>query len=178
MASRQTKLNKTVRLWTSYQTTTGALAVPADVATAPTADGTDGYIKTPRYGESLSDNNVIIQVAGTDAANEDGKFTLYGVDHVDAGVTNVYHHTPLLYVTYTLGALATGDSDTYWADTLAADVNIAGATIHSNQTALFGADAAARILMDYHGYAWLYGDVDVDAGSTASASANLFFRFI
>lgn len=179
-------VNQGVRFFATNSTSTDALAAPA-ILTAPPTLGS-GYLALAQVSPTDSNappkntmegrgpaslRNVVIVPVGTNANNETFAFSLIGYRRYQLA-TGAYRWVgiPFGQFNVTLGATATGETDEYFADTIAAVANtdVGEYRIEGNATGL--ADYVARVVLtDTEGVEYLRLITVLNGGSPA-ASAN------
>ena len=159
------------RVLTTNSTDTSAFSIPADTATAPT-DQSGGYVDMGECAPGGTTNTVMVHFAITNAEDETASVQCYGVVYDRNASATAYSHIPLWDVDLIAGALGTGETVEFYADTIVESSNLCGAIVRNAVGATDFADSIANIVMDQLGFQWLYFQFDL----TNAASVNAIVR--
>jgi hypothetical protein len=162
------------RVFTANSTDTASFTLPADTATKPDPDGTDGYVSMLSGHSDAVSNQVVCEFLGADAAGETASIQCYGVaayenTNLATAGKMIYHHIPFWEVDITLGTLVTtiGASELY-ADIIAISQDESGMTLRSQATGEDFENSSARLEFDPLGCEWLFFQVDVGTAQDAN----------
>lgn len=158
--------------------TTNSSAIAAASAKSPTITEPVSDLSAGRGIIAVSDDNwLMLEFFGTDAANETGGFAVWGWRRVRpsaAGQSPLWVPHLLAQGTFTLGSLAGVAASPVDADQLFADgitVSTDNSLSPPSATALgTGANGAARLALDFEGFALAEVELTTQGGSAASVN--------
>tara|TARA_Y100000310_G_scaffold324354_1_gene386106 strand:+ start:277 stop:804 length:528 start_codon:yes stop_codon:yes gene_type:complete len=156
------------RLLAANSTDDTAFANPADLTADPFDAGTAGYVNLEigGSGSGRTGTQAILIPVGTNAAAETGELQVFGV--YKRGDTARWFHLPHFHIDFTLGAIATGNTDETYAKIITFSQNVVGA---KNRTYASGEDfdgAVACVQWDPLGALGLYCNFKTGGSSAAN----------
>ena len=164
----RTEIDVLQRVLTTNDTTAnGALSIPDDLTSDPT-DNTGVW--SPGLATGMVPNTGFLIPIGTDAQNETAIVAAFAIQRIGEAR---WTHVPAWVADYTLGSLATGETNEFYADTITAmssnlveavDSSAAGSSDFGNSVAFIRWD----LLGCEH---WFFSFMDGASGPVASSNA-------